>query len=60
MSSSTATYSSALFPTPIIPALNSLRTYSQPTGEANPQKQSERDELVEAGAILALLKLVLG
>jgi len=37
-----------------------LGTFPEAVKQAPLQKQGERDELVEAGAILALLKLFLG
>lgn len=53
-------YSPSLFPTSIFPSLSiSGMAAPQPQGEPA-KKQSERDELVEVGAMLALLKLLLG
>jgi len=51
-------YSPALFPTPLLMPVSQLSTFPQAVKEPPPQKQGERDELLEAGAILALLKLV--
>ncbi len=55
-----ATYSGALFPTPILPALSRMDTMAMPTKEAAQKKSDDRDELVEVGAVLALLRLALG
>jgi len=55
------TYSPALFPSSFMPTLTQMSTYPQMTREPQgPKKQEERDELVEVGTILVLLKLVLG
>jgi hypothetical protein len=55
-----ASYSGALFPSPILPALSQITPVPRPTKEKEQQSQGERDELVEVGAMLALLKLILG
>jgi len=60
MASSMASYSSALFPSPILPALSQITPVPRPTKEKEQQNQGERDELVEVGTMLALLKLILG
>jgi hypothetical protein len=60
MASSVGLYSGALFPIPVLPALAPIVPGPQPGKEVVPQKQGERDEIVEVGTILALLKLVLG
>ena len=55
------TYSPALFPSSFMPTLSQMGTYPQMTREPQgPKKQEERDELVEVGSILVLLKLVFG
>jgi len=54
------TYSPALFPTSMFPSISQVGTQPQPPREAAPAKPSERDELVEAGAILVLLRLLSG
>jgi hypothetical protein len=58
-SSSYQSYSPALFPSSMFPSLSmSGSAQPQPQGELA-KKQAERDELVEVGAMLALLKLLL-
>ena len=57
------TYSPALFPSPMLPSLSQVPglASAQPPKEASAMKQEgSRDELVEMGAILALLKLAFG
>lgn len=55
------TYSPALFPSSFMPTLSQMGTYPQMAREPQgPKKQDERDELVEVGTILVLLKLVFG
>jgi hypothetical protein len=53
-------YSSALFPTSMLPPISQLGTIIQPTKETAQRKPEERDELLEVGVILALVKLALG
>lgn len=54
-------YSPALFPTAIFPTLSLTSPVAAAKAEAAPaQKAPERDELLEFGAFLALLKLVSG
>jgi len=60
MASSMASYSGALFPSPILPALSQITPVPRPTKEKEQQNQGERDELVEVGTMLALLKIILG
>jgi hypothetical protein len=60
MASSVASYSPPLFPSPIVPTLNSTGVTIQQGKEPVAQKPGEKDELVEIGTILALLKLALG
>lgn len=55
----TQTYAPALFPMPMFPSLSQMGTVARPV-EPVPQKQGERDELIEVGAMLALMKLALG
>jgi hypothetical protein len=43
----------------MFPSLSAMGM-QQPTKETPPQKQDGRDELVEVGAVLVLLKLVFG
>ncbi|HKT22043.1 MAG TPA: hypothetical protein VJR06_05470 [Nitrososphaerales archaeon] len=51
-------YSPALFPTSMFPSLSlSGGTNPQPV-DSNAKQPSERDELIETGAMLALLKLL--
>lgn len=57
---STPTYAGALFPNPILPALSPTGASAVLPKETAEKKPAERDELVEMGAVLALLKLVLG
>jgi len=54
------TYSSALFPTSMLPPISQLGTMALPTKEMTQRKPEERDELVEIGTILVLLKLAFG
>lgn len=53
------TYPAALFPTAMFPSLSTMGSTPQ-AKETAPAKQEGRDELVEVGAILALLKLAFG
>jgi hypothetical protein len=55
-------YSSALFPAPLMPSLSLMGMGGMPqmAKESPAAKQEGRDELVEVGAILVLLKLFLG
>jgi len=56
----TPTYAQALFPLPMFPPM-SYGTYAAPTPrEPREKKPEDRDELVEVGAIVALLKLAFG
>ena len=53
-------YSLALFPNSMFPSLSlSATAQPQPASEA-PAKAAERDELIETGALLALLRLFVG
>ncbi len=54
------TYTGALFPAPLLPALSQMGAASVQPIESEEGKSSDRDELVEVGAVLVLLKLVLG
>ena len=56
----TPIYSSALFPTPMFPTLSLPSPMAQPVKETQAVKAQEKDELVEVGAILALLKVAFG
>lgn len=60
--STTATpvYSPALFPSSIFPSISQVSNYAQPTPPTNPQKSEQRDELLEVGAILAILRIAFG
>jgi hypothetical protein len=53
-------YSSALFPTPLMPSLSlmGMGSVSQLEKEVVPAKHEGRDDLIEVAAILALLKLI--
>jgi hypothetical protein len=53
-------YGSALFPTSLFPSLSSYVSPPPKPTEAAANKPAERDELIELGAILFLLKLALG
>lgn len=53
-------YSPALFPNSIFPSLSSYVNVPPQQAEAAAKKPSERDELIETGAMLALMKLLLG
>ena len=52
-------YTPILFPTSMFPSLSSYST-PPPPAKATGAKHDERDELVETGAILVILKLLLG
>jgi len=54
------TYTPALFPMPMFPSLSQMGSTPQPVKEPAQAKQEARDELVEVGTILALLKLAFG
>jgi hypothetical protein len=54
-----SSYSPSLFPTSMFPSLNLYVNTAQPAPEAA-RKPSERDELIEVGAVVALLRLLLG
>ena len=53
-------YSGALFPTSMFPPMSQMGTIPPQVKEGSPKKPEERDELVEVGTILALLKLAFG
>jgi hypothetical protein len=53
-------YSAALFPAQMFPTLNPIIQPVQMAKEASIAKHEGKDELVEVGTMLALLKLVLG
>jgi hypothetical protein len=56
-------YAPALFPTPMFPSLFGMTTAQAPTTpmkESEHKKPQEQDELIEVGALLALLKLAFG
>jgi hypothetical protein len=55
-----ANYSPSLFPNPMFPSFSQPLTGQQPPAEKKDQPQGSRDELLEAGALLTLLKLALG
>ncbi len=57
--SSYPAYSPALFPNSIFPPVSSMGS-SQPMEPEAATKPAQRDELVEAGAIIALLRILLG
>ncbi len=52
-------YSPALFPSPMMPSLSTMGS-TQPMMEPVPTRKDGKDELVEAGAILAALKIIFG
>ena len=54
------TFSQALFPNAIFPSLSLVGGSPQATAPGPSAKSAERDELLEFGAILALLKIALG
>lgn len=54
------TYSPSLFPTSMFPAHTQLGTSPQPIRETGAVKPAERDELLEVGTMLILLRLALG
>jgi hypothetical protein len=56
----TPAYSPALLPNSMFPPIFPSVYIPKPTSGASAEKAAERDELVEAGAILALLRLFLG
>ncbi len=58
----TVNYSPPLFPTVIFPSFNPPTSSVQPQQVAPPQQQQpgQRDELLEIGAIVAIVKLALG
>jgi len=61
--SGTLSYTPALFPAPMLPSLSTMGTPSMPAApkeSLRERREEGRDELVEVGTILALLKLVLG
>jgi hypothetical protein len=55
-------YSPALFPTPLMPSLSQMGMgyATQMAKETPPTRPEGRDELVEVGTLLALLKLAFG
>lgn len=59
-STTTPVYSPALFPNSIFPPMSQVSNYSQPAPPSNLPKSGERDELLEIGAILAILKIAFG
>ena len=53
-------YTPALFPSPLIPSLSMMGSAPPPVKAPQEVKREGQDELVEVGAILALLKIVFG
>lgn len=53
-------YSGPLFPAPMFPSLSQMGAPPTTAGQAPPSASQGRDELLEAGAILAVLKLLSG
>jgi len=53
-------YAPALFPAPMFPSLSQAAIQPQPRGMPASEKPEAQDELLEAGAILLLLKLISG
>jgi len=53
-------YTPALFPSPMFPSLAGMGSTPPAAKEAPTPKPDGRDELVEVGTMLALLKLVFG
>jgi len=53
-------YSPPLFPTPMFPSLSQTAIQPQPRGVPASEKPATQDELLEAGAILLLLRLISG
>jgi hypothetical protein len=56
----TLSYTPALFPAPLLPSLSTMGSMQQPAKMAQEPEREGRDELVEVGAMLAILKLVFG
>jgi hypothetical protein len=55
------TFSPALFPNPIFPTLSKLPAATGvPSKESNERPTEQRDELLEFGALIALLRLAFG
>jgi len=53
-------YSPALFPSPLIPSMSTMGS-SPPPAKVPPESRHDgRDELVEVGAVLAILKIIFG
>ncbi|MDE1858321.1 MAG: hypothetical protein KGI26_04540 [Thaumarchaeota archaeon] len=55
-----SSYSPALFPNSMFPSLSLSAAVQLQPASAAPAKAAERDELIETGALLALLKLFVG
>ena len=53
-------YAPALFPTTMFPSLSQAAIQPQPRGVPASEKPAAQDELLEAGAILLLLRLISG
>jgi len=53
-------YTPALFPSPLLPSLSTMGSTTPPVKAPLEAKREGQDELVEVGAMLALLKLVFG
>lgn len=53
-------YSPSLFPTSIFPSLSLPPTYRQQSPETKEGKPAQRDELIELGVLVAVLRLVFG
>ena len=53
-------YTPALFPGPLLPSLSTMGGTQQPAMAPAELKREGRDELVEVGTMLAILKLVFG
>jgi hypothetical protein len=56
----TKTYEPSLFPTSMFPSLSPMTPPPSPPKEATHGKAEERDEVLETGTMLALLKIILG
>jgi len=53
-------YTPALFPSPLLPSLSVMGSTPPPAKAPQEVKREGQDEVVEIGAMLALLKLVFG
>ena len=53
-------YSPALFPSPLLPSMSTMGSAPPPAKSQQESRHDGRDELVEVGALVAILKIIFG